>query len=51
MAWVGGGSSAVSATAWLAIAIFTVAYVLIATERVHRVVAALGELMHASRAA
>jgi len=32
----------VSATAWLAIAIFATAYVLIATERVHRVAAALG---------
>jgi Na+/H+ antiporter NhaD/arsenite permease-like protein len=32
----------VSATAWAAVAVFAVAYVLIATERVHRVVAALG---------
>jgi Na+/H+ antiporter NhaD/arsenite permease-like protein len=32
----------VSATAWLAVGVFAVAYVLIATERVHRVVAALG---------
>jgi Na+/H+ antiporter NhaD/arsenite permease-like protein len=32
----------VSTTAWLAIAIFTVAYILIATEKVHRVAAALG---------
>jgi Na+/H+ antiporter NhaD/arsenite permease-like protein len=32
----------VSVTAWLAVAVFTVAYVLIATERVHRVAAALG---------
>jgi Na+/H+ antiporter NhaD/arsenite permease-like protein len=31
-----------STTAWLALAVFTVAYVLIATERVHRVAAALG---------
>ncbi|MGH3814818.1 MAG: SLC13 family permease, partial [Pseudonocardiaceae bacterium] len=31
-----------SATAWIAIAVFTAAYVLIATERVHRVTAALG---------
>jgi Na+/H+ antiporter NhaD/arsenite permease-like protein len=32
----------VSVTAWLAVAVFTVAYILIATERVHRVAAALG---------
>lgn len=31
-----------SVTAWLAVAIFTGAYVLIATERIHRVAAALG---------
>ena len=28
--------------AWMAVAVFTVAYVLIATEKVHRVAAALG---------
>jgi Na+/H+ antiporter NhaD/arsenite permease-like protein len=32
----------VSLAAWVAVAVFTVAYVLIATERVHRVAAALG---------
>jgi Na+/H+ antiporter NhaD/arsenite permease-like protein len=32
----------VSATAWLAVAIFAVAYALIATEKIHRVAAALG---------
>jgi Na+/H+ antiporter NhaD/arsenite permease-like protein len=32
----------VSTTAWLAVAVFVAAYVLIATERVHRVAAALG---------
>jgi Na+/H+ antiporter NhaD/arsenite permease-like protein len=32
----------VSATAWLAVAIFAVAYTLIATEKIHRVTAALG---------
>jgi Na+/H+ antiporter NhaD/arsenite permease-like protein len=32
----------VSPTAWLAVAVFTGAYILIATERVHRVAAALG---------
>ena len=32
----------VSATAWAAVAVFAVAYVLIATEKVHRVAAALG---------
>jgi Na+/H+ antiporter NhaD/arsenite permease-like protein len=32
----------VSITAWLAVAIFVVAYVLIATEKVHRVTAAVG---------
>jgi Na+/H+ antiporter NhaD/arsenite permease-like protein len=32
----------VSATAWLAIAVFAVAYVFIATEKIHRVAAALG---------
>jgi len=32
----------VSVTAWLAVAVFVVAYVLIATERVHRVASALG---------
>jgi Na+/H+ antiporter NhaD/arsenite permease-like protein len=32
----------VTAVAWLAVAVFTVAYILIATERVHRVAAALG---------
>ncbi|MDG6103960.1 ArsB/NhaD family transporter [Dactylosporangium aurantiacum] len=31
-----------SVTAWVAVAVFTVAYVLIATERIHRVAAALG---------
>jgi Na+/H+ antiporter NhaD/arsenite permease-like protein len=31
-----------SATAWLAVAVFVTAYVLIATERIHRVAAALG---------
>ncbi|MFE3285299.1 hypothetical protein ACFXJJ_19580, partial [Streptomyces sp. NPDC059233] len=31
-----------SVTAWLAVAVLTVVYVLIATERVHRVAAALG---------
>ena len=31
-----------TAVAWLAVAVFTVAYILIATERVHRVAAALG---------
>ena len=31
-----------SATAWLAVAVFAVAYVLIATEKIHRVAAALG---------
>jgi Na+/H+ antiporter NhaD/arsenite permease-like protein len=31
-----------SVTAWLAVAVFAIAYVLIATERVHRVAAALG---------
>jgi Na+/H+ antiporter NhaD/arsenite permease-like protein len=31
-----------SVTAWLAVAVFAVAYILIATERVHRVTAALG---------
>jgi Na+/H+ antiporter NhaD/arsenite permease-like protein len=32
----------VSGTAWASVAVFTVAYVLIATERIHRVAAALG---------
>jgi Na+/H+ antiporter NhaD/arsenite permease-like protein len=32
----------VSATAWVAIGVFTIAYILIATEKVHRVAAALG---------
>jgi Na+/H+ antiporter NhaD/arsenite permease-like protein len=32
----------VTFTAWLAVAVFAAAYVLIATERVHRVAAALG---------
>jgi Na+/H+ antiporter NhaD/arsenite permease-like protein len=32
----------VSGTAWAAVAVFTVAYVLIATEKIHRVAAALG---------
>jgi Na+/H+ antiporter NhaD/arsenite permease-like protein len=32
----------VGVTAWLAVAVFAAAYVLIATERVHRVTAALG---------
>jgi Na+/H+ antiporter NhaD/arsenite permease-like protein len=32
----------VTAVAWLAVAVFTVAYVLIATEKIHRVAAALG---------
>jgi Na+/H+ antiporter NhaD/arsenite permease-like protein len=32
----------VSATAWIAVAVFAVAYTLIATERIHRVTAALG---------
>jgi Na+/H+ antiporter NhaD/arsenite permease-like protein len=32
----------VSVTAWLAVAVFVVAYALIATERIHRVAAALG---------
>jgi Na+/H+ antiporter NhaD/arsenite permease-like protein len=32
----------VTVTAWLAVAVFTAAYVLIATEKVHRVTAALG---------
>jgi len=31
-----------SVTAWIAVAVFTVAYILIATERIHRVAAALG---------
>jgi len=31
-----------SLTAWLAVAVFAAAYVLIATERLHRVAAALG---------
>ncbi|WP_327010673.1 ArsB/NhaD family transporter [Dactylosporangium sp. NBC_01737] len=31
-----------TATAWIAVAVFTVAYVLIATEKIHRVAAALG---------
>jgi Na+/H+ antiporter NhaD/arsenite permease-like protein len=35
----------VSTVGWLAVAIFTVAYVLIATERIHRVAAALGGAM------
>jgi Na+/H+ antiporter NhaD/arsenite permease-like protein len=32
----------VTVTAWIAVAVFTVAYVLIATEKIHRVAAALG---------
>ena len=31
-----------SAIAWAAVGIFTVAYILIATEKIHRVAAALG---------
>jgi Na+/H+ antiporter NhaD/arsenite permease-like protein len=32
----------VTATAWLAVAVFAVAYVFIATEKIHRVAAAVG---------
>jgi anion transporter len=38
----GGSVPPVSATAWLAVAIFAIAYVFIATEKIHRVAAALG---------
>src|SRR5690606_21466436 len=37
-----GQNPAVTATAWLSVAVFAVAYLLIATEWVHRVKAALG---------
>ena len=38
----GPGAGAVSSTAWAALAVFAGAYVLIATEKIHRVAAALG---------
>ena len=37
-----GQETTLSATAWAAIAVFAVAYTLIATEKIHRVTAALG---------